>query len=282
MTAEERAREMRRQSHERLAEILKEAQREAIRVQAFDEVLGEDTLEGSIARPFLAFSESHPARALPPPSEDSAEPSSPSPSTSPPPRTKKTVAGSERLKELASALKNLGFKTGQVAKAIREIPEEDIEDEPFEDLVKKALSLLGKKNGKSTPPTKKRRVVARKKVAVKKKKVAAKKKPEKKAKRQRTSSSGVSVKERIKMVLERHGAAWLTSRDIIDLAMQEFKDRIAYQNVVNAIALEKKRPDTWLRVYSQGRGKRAWYSLHPRSGGTAPSVPEGALARNKG
>lgn len=49
------------------------------------------------------------------------------------------------LEELSSALKNLGFKPGQVDRVVAAFGEEDAGKEPFEDLLRRALRLLQEK-----------------------------------------------------------------------------------------------------------------------------------------
>ena len=49
---EDRARELLRQSHERLQEIVEQAKAEVCRIQTLDEVLGEETLRGAFQDPF--------------------------------------------------------------------------------------------------------------------------------------------------------------------------------------------------------------------------------------
>jgi Holliday junction resolvasome RuvABC DNA-binding subunit len=53
-----------------------------------------------------------------------------------------TVAAAGNLGELASALKNLGFKPAQVEKTLRELEEDSAEDEKFEVLLRRALKVL--------------------------------------------------------------------------------------------------------------------------------------------
>jgi len=68
-----KVREKRQESHQRLAEIVEEAKAEVIRIKAYDDLLGEKTLEAAFPAPFAL-----PSRTVDPTSASSEETSEPS------------------------------------------------------------------------------------------------------------------------------------------------------------------------------------------------------------
>jgi hypothetical protein len=195
---EQKAREMRVDSHQRLVMLFEQAKIEATRIKVLDEVLGENSLEEQFARPFLIASERGGSPVLPLPSKVT-----PSSSTSSSKRT------TRRKKQSQTSSSN------------------------------------GSGSGAGEKPKKRRKTSGSKQ----KKKLAAV----------------------IQDVLSSHPGAWLTARDILDLAAQEKKLRLNYDGLKTTIRKLRLDEADWLRAHIHGR--RGWYSLSPSAGGTAPDEP---------
>ena len=106
------------------------------------------------------------------------------------------------------------------------------------------------------------------------------KKTGKKSKTAPTSTkraSGGSLPPVVKQVLEANPAAWLTSKQLVEVS-KEMELATTKRGYMTAVLTRLRKEGTsWLRAHV--RGKRAWFSLDPTEGGTAPAHPPQAGGR---